>query len=491
MKKVLILIIIYCLLLPIGAKAQLESAFFPSTPKHEVRAVWLTTLYGLDWPKTKATNAATRQRQQKELCDILDQLKACGINMVVLQTRVRGSVIYPSQIEPWDVALTGKYDGNPGYDPLAFAIEQCHERGMELHAWMVSIPAFKVAVASKMGKRSLMKTHPKLLRKVGDSYFMDPANPATADYITRICKEIVSRYDVDGIHFDYIRYPGDVGEMPDAVDFKKSKAKNKAEWRRSNITRIVHQAYTAIKLLKPWVRVSCAPIGKSDDLTRYSAKGWSARGAGYQDAQGWLRDGIMDMLCPMMYFKGDHFYPFADDWQTCSYGRTVIPGLGIYFLDPTEGNWTLGDIQRELSYTRSLGMAGQIYFRSKFLTDNPQGLYDYLRTAYYTHPALVPPMTWQDCEAPTPPTITLSERQRGIFQHVEWAPQEENKGGCRYAIYASPTLPVDVDDARNLVTVTNKCSFTFNLFTSTLHGYHLAVTAIDRCGNESRPTPIP
>lgn len=471
--------------------AQEESCLFPSTPKHEVRAVWLTTLYGLDWPKTKATNAVTRERQQRELCNILDQLKACGINMVMLQTRVRGSVIYPSQIEPWDVALTGKYDGHPGYDPLSFAIEQCHKRGMELHAWMVSIPAFKVAVASKMGKRSLMKTHPRLLRKVGDSYFMDPANPVTADYITRICQEIVSRYDVDGIHFDYIRYPGDVGEMPDAADFKKSKARNKADWRRSNITRIVRQAYTAIKSLKPWVRVSCAPIGKSEDLKRFSAKGWSAHGAGYQDAQGWLRDGIMDMLCPMMYFKGDHFYPFADDWQERSYGRTVVPGLGIYFLDPSEGNWTLGDIQRELTYCRSLGMPGQILFRSKFLTDNPQGLYDYLKTAYYTHPALVPPMTWQDCEAPAPPTIIRSERQRGILQHIEWTPQEQENGGCRYAIYASSTLPVDVYDARNLVCVTSSNSYTFNLLTSTLYGYHLALTAIDRCGNESRPTPIP
>jgi uncharacterized lipoprotein YddW (UPF0748 family) len=99
-----------------------------------MRAVWITTLSGLDWPRTKATNASTRESQKNELCQIFDQLKAANINTILLQTRIRGSVIYPSAIEPWDIALTGKYDQNPGYDPLQFAIEEAHKRGMELHA---------------------------------------------------------------------------------------------------------------------------------------------------------------------------------------------------------------------------------------------------------------------------------------------------------------------------------------------------------------------
>lgn len=462
----------------------------PTSPKHEVRAVWLTTLYGLDWPKTKATNAASRERQKSELCVILDQLKQCGINTVILQTRVRGSVIYPSKIEPWDVCLTGKFDRDPGYDPLAFAIEECHHRGMQLHAWMVMVPAFKVAVAKQMGKRGLLSTNPKLLRKVADTYFLNPADKASSDYLTNICREVVSRYDVDGIHFDYIRYPGDVGEMPDAQDFKKSKAKNKADWRRDNITRIVRQAHAAIKAIKPWVCVSCAPIGKFNDVKRYSARGWSAFGKGYQDAQGWLRDGIMDMLCPMMYFAGDHFYPFAADWQEQSHGRIVAPGLGIYFLDPSEGNWDFGVVQRELSYIRSMELPGQAYFRSKFLTDNNKGIYDYLQRTYYPHPALLPPMTWIDDTPPAAPHITTNERTNGTTQRIAWQPQETEQGGCRYAIYASQSTPVDTDDARNLVCVTDQCQYTYNLLAATLYDYHLAITAIDRCGNESLPTPV-
>ena len=157
-----------------------EFPLVPPSPKHEIRAVWLTTIMGLDWPKTKATNDINRQTQQEELCEILDQLQACHINTVVLQTRIRGSVIYPSKIEPWDNCLTGQFDRDPGYDPLAFAIEETHKRGMELHAWMVTVPAFKVENAKKMGSKSLMKTHPELIKKHGEQYYLDPGLPGSS-----------------------------------------------------------------------------------------------------------------------------------------------------------------------------------------------------------------------------------------------------------------------------------------------------------------------
>ena len=114
-------------------------------PKHEVRAVWLTTLNGLDWPRTKANDAAGIERQKAELVDILNRLQRVHINTVILQTRVRGTVIYPSQYEPWDECLTGHPGRNPGYDPLQFCLDECHRRGMELHAWLVCIPLGKAA----------------------------------------------------------------------------------------------------------------------------------------------------------------------------------------------------------------------------------------------------------------------------------------------------------------------------------------------------------
>ena len=457
--------------------------YSPLAPKHEVRAVWLTTIMGLDWPKTLATSSTSRKKQQEELCKILDELKACRINTVVLQTRVRGSVIYPSKIEPWDVCLTGSFDRDPGYDPLAFAIEETHKRGMELHAWIVTVPAFKIENAKKMGKRCLLKTHPELLKKHGDQYYLDPGLPGSSAYLTRLCKEIVAGYDVDGIHFDYIRYPENAETFNDAATYKKyGKGQSKRSWREQNITKMVRDAYEAVKDIKPWVRISCSPVGKYKDLSRYSAKGWSALGAVYQDAQGWLREGIMDMLLPMMYFQGDHFYPFAADWKEHDYGRTVAPGLGIYFLHPKEKDWNWGIIQRELCYLRQMGLGGQAFFRSQFLTDNTKGIYDYLQKTFYPYPALLPPMTWQSISKPQKPQLVSRERVGGINERVEWKTETEN---CRFVIYASQNQPVDTTNPRNIVCVTYDTSYVYSLLGTYYHGYHLAITALDRYGNES------
>lgn len=437
---------------------------------------------GLDWPKTMATSEAGREKQKEEFCEILDQLQACRINTIVLQTRVRGSVIYPSKIEPWDVCLTGTFDRDPGYDPLAFAIEETHRRGMELHAWIVTVPAFKIVNAKKMGKRSLFKTHPELLRKHGDQYYLDPGLPASSDYLSAICREIVSRYDVDGIHFDYIRYPENPETFADATSYKKyGKGQNKRQWRVDNITRMVREAYQTIKAEKPWVRVSCSPVGKYNDVSRYSARGWSALGTVYQDAQGWLREGIMDMLLPMMYFQGDHFYPFAADWKEHDYGRAVAPGLGIYFLHPNEKDWEWGIIQRELCYIRQMELGGQAYFRSKFLTDNTKGIYDYLQKTYYPYPALLPPMTWHNTERPAMPLLTRRERRNGVNEYLEWVPQE----GCRYVVYVSQSKPVDTDNPANIVRITYDNNYVYSLLGAYYHDYHLAITALDRYGNES------
>lgn len=456
----------------------------PPAPKHEVRAVWLTTIGGLDWPMTKVTSEDDRQQQKEELCQILDELQACHINTVVLQTRIRGSVIYPSDIEPWDVCLTGTFDRDPGYDPLAFAIEETHKRGMELHAWVVTVPAFKIVNAKKMGKRSLLKTHPELLKKHGEQYYLDPGLPASSDYLTAICQEIVSLYDVDGIHFDYIRYPENPETFADAASYRKyGKGQDKRSWRTDNITRMVRQAYEAVKAIKPWVRVSCSPVGKYNNLNRYSARGWSALGTVYQDAQGWLREGIMDMLLPMMYFQGDHFYPFAADWQENSYGRTVAPGLGIYFLSPKEKDWEWGIIQRELCYLRQMGLGGQAYFRSRFLTDNTKGIYNYLQKDYYPYPALLPPMTWQSASKPETPRLVIRKNGGGVNEYVEWIAVE----GCRYVIYASSESPIDINNAKNIVKVTSETNYTYNLLGAYYRNYHLAITALDRYGNESLP----
>lgn len=436
-------------------------------PKYEVRAVWLTTIGGIDWPRIKATNATQMERQKKELTDILDKLQRGGINTVLLQARVRGTVIYPSSLEPWDVCLTGKYGQNPGYDPMAFAVEECHKRGMQIHAWVCTIPVGKWNGA---GCNNIRKKYSNLLTKVKDDGYLNPTDPRTATVIADVCEEITRKYDIDGIHLDYIRYPEDL-----KFSYSRSQA-------RDNITRIVKEINTRVKAVKPWVMMSCSPVGKYDDLPRQSARGWNANTRVCQDAQGWLRDGHMDALFPMMYFQGENFYPFARDWKERSYGKIVVPGLGIYFMDPKEKNWKLDTITKEMEACRDWGM-GYTYFRSMYFTDNMKGLYDYCTGKFNVYPSLIPAMTWLSDQLPDAPTKVYNDTTNNI---LSWTGAHDNSRGdyLLYNVYSSKHWPVDVDDVKNLTVSrirTNRVKVPMD------KGRYYAVTAVDRFGNESKP----
>lgn len=467
-----------------------QTGVLPQSPKRETRAVWLTTFNSLDWPKAKANSEAGRKAQQEELRHVLDRMQEAHINTVLLQTRVRGTVIYPSAIEPWDACLTGTPGLSPGYDPLAFAIEECHKRGMELHAWLVTIPCFKVSMATKVGARSVLKTHPKLCVRHDDSWYLDPGQPGTAEYLAALCREITTRYDVDGIHFDYIRYPENPVRFNDVSTYRKyGRGRDKASWRRENITHCVRTMFRTIKSVKPWVKVSCSPVGKFNNLSRYSSYGWNAFSAVYQDAQGWLREGVMDILFPMMYFRGNNFYPFVADWKENDFGRVVAPGLGIYFLSPEEKDWPLEDIRRELFFVRSQGLGGQAYFRYAFLDRNHKGIFDFLKDTYYPYPALPMPCNALDTIAPEVPKKLHGrfDRQYGM---LEWTASKDNTGGgqVKYNVYASREYPVDITQACHLMAVgLDSCAFRFNGMYCVFNDIHFAVTAIDRFGNESAP----
>ena len=437
-------------------------------PKHEVRAVWLTTIGGLDWPHSYAQSARSIERQKQELRHTLDRLQQAGINTVLLQTRIRATTIYPSPTEPWDGCLSGVPGKSPGYDALQFAIDECHSRGMELHAWVVALPVGKWDGA---GCRALRRRCPKLIKKIGPDGFMNPELPGTADYLAALCADIARRYDIDGMHLDYIRYP-------ETWPIKVSRPQG-----RRYITDIVRAVSLRVKALKPWVKMSCAPVGKADDLSRYWSHGWNAYTRVCQDAQGWLRDGLMDMLFPMMYFRGDQFYPFAIDWAEQSNGRTVVPGLGIYFLSPHEKDWPLADIAQEMQVLRREGM-GHAYFRSRFLTDNTKGIYDFARRFDRT-PALVPPMTWEHADKPAAPTaLTLTARADNTTCTLSWTPVQRDTVMTRYNVYSSRSFPVDTDDALNLMAAHLQ---RWQLTVPRDPSRHYAVTATDRYGNESAP----
>lgn len=473
-------------------------SFLPviSQPKYEIRATWLTTLGGMDWPRSKAGNASGILRQQKGLCEILDRLKAANFNTVLLQTRLRGDLIYPSSIETFAESMTGNTGRNPGYDPLAFAIEECHKRGMELHAWLVTIPAGNTRQVKLLGKNSVVQKNRKICKLYKGNWYLDPGNPETKEYLSRIVKEITSRYDIDGIHFDYIRYPEGADNFPDTDSFRKyGKGKNLKQWRRDNITDIVRRLYTDIKTIKPWVKVSSSPVGKYRDTNRYTSRGWNAYHVVYQDAQKWLKEGIHDALFPMMYFQGNNFYPFALDWKENDGNRWVVPGLGIYFLSPDEQNWSLDEIVRQIHFTRQVKLNGQAYFRNRFLLDNTKGILDELKENFYTAPALVPPMTWIDSTPPSPPApLTLpSPPSLQLLPdgklRLGWQASTDNSvGGVVYHLYGSDTYPVDVNNPKNLL-ATHLVSTTYDYRPNVpwRQKRYFAVTAADRFGNESAP----
>lgn len=437
-------------------------------PKYEVRAVWLTTIGGIDWPHSYAGSARSIERQKDELRDILDRLQRANINTVLLQTRIRATTIYPSAYEPWDGCLSGKPGKSPGYDALKFAIDECHRRGMELHAWIVAIPVGKWNGA---GCVRLRKRHPGLVRKIGDEGYLDPEKPQTAEYLADLCAEITGNYDIDGIHLDYIRYH-------ETWPMKVSRRQG-----RTNITNIVRAISRRVKSIKPWVKMSCSPIGKYKDLSRFSSYGWNAYERVCQDAQAWLRDGLMDELFPMMYFRGNQFYPFALDWNEHSYGRIVAPGLGIYFMSPREKDWPLSDITREMLTLRHYGM-GHAFFRSKFFTDNVKGIYDFTAQSFNQYPALIPPMTWQSSARPSAPSGLSRRTQEDNVELLSWTPVDKDTTRIMYNVYSSREYPVNTDDARNLTVVRLRKS---SLIIPHDPTRYYAVTATDRYGNESTP----
>lgn len=474
MTRKILLSLISCITINCYSQYYNNSSFYNinKLPKREIRAVWVTTLANLDWPKTLATSKYTIEKQKNELITMLDQFQKANINVVLLQTRVRAATIYPSKIEPWDGCITGTEGATPGYgyDPLQFAVEECHKRGIEIHAWIAAVP---VGGSKSLGCK-LMKGKGFDIKSFSSGSYVNPADPKLADYLADICAEITTNYDIDGINLDYIRYPDGwrkpsyrEGDTPDD--------------RRRNITKIVRAIHDKVKGIKRWVKISCSPIGKYSDLARYSSNNFNARDKVFQEAQEWLKMGLMDQIYPMQYFRGNNYYPFCADWIENSHGKDIITGLGTYFLDPNEGNWTLKDISRQMHVSRALGL-GHAHFRSKFLLDNRENIYNFEKT--FNSTVALTPVLLEDkvsnSTAPTNHTIFLTYSKEGETI-VSW-----NGNSPFYNIYMSLTSPVDTSDPRQLVYAKFQGK-SFKHKNAEGKKFYYAITSIDRFGKESLP----
>ena len=454
-------------------------AFAQQTPATEVRAVWLTTNWGLDWP----TQKTSVQAQKNELIKILDQLKAENFNTVLFQTRAQGSVFYRSKIEP----LSPYFNHSEDFDPLAFAIEECHKRGMELHAWLVTYTMERAKVRytgkGKRRKAVVTETRPDFYKLINNVWYLDPGRPETHNRILSLVKEIVANYDVDGIHFDYIRYPSNTRKFPDEDTFRKyGKGKSLYDWRRDNINRLVTEVYDNVKSMKKWVQISSSPLGRYKVLPDVAPNdGWTAYETVFQDAGHWMQSGKHDLVFPMMYHREKYFYPFLDDWVVNSNGRTVVPGLGIYQMD--EQGWSLQDVLNQMNYIRDNKVRGQSFFRAGNIISNLKGIKDSIQM-YYAAPAKLPPLTWLDDVAPdSPMNLQLYKDEDGNL-NIKWeAP--DNSEDFTYNVYASATEDFDKEDSGFLLaTGIRSNDYSFPVSTGDF-GFYYFVTASDRFHNES------
>ncbi|MDR1882680.1 MAG: family 10 glycosylhydrolase [Prevotella sp.] len=456
-------------------------SFLAQAPPTEVRAVWLATNWGLDWP----VQGTSPDAQKKQLCAILDLLQDANFNVVLFQTRVQGRVFYKSGIEP----LSAYFNHSGEFDPLAFAIEECHKRGMECHAWLITYPMEKAQIKytgrGKRKKATVINNKPDHYKEVNGTWFLDPGRPETKKLLASIVNEIVANYDVDGIHFDYIRYPSNTRKFPDDDTYRKyGNGKNLHDWRRDNINQLVTEIYDNVKSIKRWVQISSSPLGRYRVLNHISPNdGWTAYETVFQDAGHWMKSGKHDLLFPMMYYRDHQFYPFLDDWMANSNGRIVVPGLGIYQMD--EQNWPLEDILSQVKYIRDNKIKGQAYFRAGNVFGNPTGIKDSIR-AYYSTPAKLPPLTWLDSISPNSPVITQVYKDHEGCLNIKWDSPDDNET-FTYNVYASPAEDMDINNPGNILATglrTNSYSFPAS---AGEFGYYYFVTASDRYHNESVP----
>jgi uncharacterized lipoprotein YddW (UPF0748 family) len=461
-------------------------------PKYEIRAVWLATIFGLDWPRLQAEDEAGEEQQKQELCSILDRLKAANFNTVFLQTRLRGDVIYRSAIEPVAKVFTGKYDAPPTYDPLAFAIDECHKRGMECHAFMVMFPVGSDKVIKEQGALSVVKRHPALCRYYNHEWYLDPGLPGTSDYILSLVKEIIHNYNIDGIQFDYIRYPDGTDLFPDKESYATyGNGKSLADWRRDNINRLVTLIYDWVKQEKPWVQISSSPIGKYSKAQHPEAK-WTAYEDAFQDPKAWFEAGKHDMVVPMMYYRQNDFYPYIKDWQDQAQSRNMVAGLGAYRMDRKEGNWNLSDMIDQIKYVRKQGLSGCAFFRTEFVIEKDKGLYQELKDHFYKYPAQLPPLTWMCDDAKVPPDVPqeiIVAREQDRLK-LSWKdPSRAEQNAHTYTVYYSLTDSIHAGQAQSiLATGLRTTELYLPIDRDKETGYLFFVTASDCYHIESRPS---
>jgi len=360
-----------------------------------LRGAWISTVYNLDWPSKSSYGQAELQKQ--EYATMLDELQGMGLNAVFVQVRPSADAIYPSRLVPWSVYLQGKQGSDPGYDPLAYLIEETHRRGMEFHAWFNPFRATVDGKTDGLAPNHVAIAHPEWIVDSGGKKYINPGIPEARQHIIDAVMEVVQGYEIDGVHLDDYFYPsGSV--FPDDAAFAAYNPGNiadKGDWRRDNINRFVKDLGAAIDKAKPAVEFGISPFGvwrnmAVDPTGSDTNAGVTAYDDMYADVRTWIRQGWIDYVAPQIYwslsFKAAQYDKLVDWWANEVRGTNVdlLIGHAPYKLGTTESGWsTAQEIIIQLKYNADVfEVKGDIFFSAKDLRKNPLGLIPLLQDYY-------------------------------------------------------------------------------------------------------------
>ena len=471
--------------------------------KREMRAVWIATVNNMDWPSKPGMS---NEEQKTELIAYLDLFKRLGFNAIVMQIRPCGDAFYPSAYEPWSAFLSGQQGIAPSYDPLQFAIDECHKRCMEFHAWLNPYRATMDNDYGKLSPNHLLKQHSEWFVVYQGKTYFDPAYPETRAFVCKVVKDIVSRYDIDAIHLDDYFYP--YSDFNDSISFAKYNhgysAQNKMAWRRENVNRLIKMLHNTIKSVKPYVKFGISPYAvwrnKRDDPRGSDTQSYSYTDYDnlYADVRLWLQKGWINYVIPQFYFaigyKKLDFRVISDWWSDNSFGHTEYAGIGTYRLnsDAKDTVWrSTNEIAHQVEYIRANPKySGFCYFNAKNFKDDVLGIDEIIEQQINPYPALIPivPKMSGKNLIPTsnlqydPKTFTLM----WSYHNRDNKPADKITYFTVYR-FKKGQIP-DFEDASAIVKVVRNNQTRLNISDKGVFDYF--VTALNRLYNESLPSKV-
>ena len=381
--------------------------------RREFRGMWLATVSNVDWPSREGLPA---DKQKAELVTYLDQLRTMNINALIFQVRPASDAFYPSDLEPWSRWLTGEAGKDPGYDPLQFAIDECRKRSMEFHAWFNPFRGMPVEDFEVPGTHITKRLSDHAL-PYASMVWMDPGAKAVRDHVTSVVLDVVSRYEIDGVHLDDYFYPYPVrgAKLDDGPSYKRYVEEwghmEKDDWRRHNIDSLIAGLSTGIRAIKPHMKFGISPFGLYRPGEPFGTRGLDQFEEIYSDPKKWMEKGWIDYLTPQLYWKenSNRSYSKLLEWwgESNALRRHIYAGNNLLSIERNKGNWPFSEFKTQLEASREafeFQSLGNIFFGLRvFRGKSGASVLDRFTSDLYPTQALPPAMPWLSNRPPRRP----------------------------------------------------------------------------------------